>query len=65
MAILYRNSENNLVFDKDKFGVKIAALAASCDTIGELWWLTDAITSTVYAAMLDRNYEIEKESENE
>lgn len=62
MALIWRTEKNELAFDKDKFGIKIAALAASADTIDELWWLADVITSTVHAAMLDRSREMQGEN---
>lgn len=65
MAIIWRTENNELAFDKDKFGIKIAALAAAVDTTDELWWLADVITSTTHAVMLDRSREIKGEEKSE
>lgn len=64
MAMIWRNEKNELIFDKEKFGIKVASVVAAADSPYELWWLAGVMNDAICAAMADRNCELEAERED-
>lgn len=57
----WRNEEDDLCFDKERFARIVAAIASDASNVSELWWLSETMVAVINSVFADRSNEIYEE----